>query len=466
MFKPVGKTRVRTVGLWLLLALLLSACQPIQQLPATQTASAASAETSTEAASKAVVQRLYEEVLNQKQLNVADEIFDANVIDHNGGPNGGEAAKAGVAVVLTGLPDLQVTADLWIIKGDLVTSRVTFTGTQTGELMGVAPTGKPVTWTHIDIHRVQNGKITDIWHNIPVADILHQIQGDPTAQTDTGQTEMEAANQAVIQRFYDEVINQRHFDLFPEIFADKVSDHDLGPTFSDIMILFNGIPNLHVTVERWIVKGDTVTSVVSFTGTQDGEMMGVAPTHNKVTWTHVDVHRIKDGRIAEYWHNIPYSDILQQIGYTLVPPAPVKITSDTTIPAQETPFTGTVEAQETYIITAPTMLVDTTGSGEATELGQFTVTWEFTVNLDTGAGVGSAHFIAANGDSLDTTSLGQGDPTGKPDENRVVEQHTITGGTGRFAGATGSFTLERLVSTATGVTSGSFEGSIVLQKAK
>jgi len=47
-----------------------------------------------------------------------------------------------------------------------------------------------------------------------------------------------------------------------------------------------------------------------------------------------------------------------------------------------------------------------------------------------------------------------------------VEQHTITGGTGRFAGTTGTFTLDRLVNTATGVTSGSFEGSIVLQKAK
>jgi predicted ester cyclase len=135
------------------------------------------------------------------------------------------------------------------------------------------------------------------------------------------ETPLEEANQAVIQRFYDEVINQRKFDLFPEIFDAKVSDHDLGPTFSDIMILFNGVPNLHVTVDRWIVKEDIVTSVVSFTGTQDGEMMGVAPTHKKVTWTHVDVHRIKDGKIAEYWHNIPYSDILQQIGYTLVPPA-------------------------------------------------------------------------------------------------------------------------------------------------
>ncbi len=134
--------------------------------------------------------------------------------------------------------------------------------------------------------------------------------------------------------------------------------------------------------------------------------------------------------------------------------------------APQVPFKGSVEAVESYAIDFPTMLVDTTGSGQATHLGRFTVTWEFTVNLLEGSGVGSAHFIAANGDSLFTTSLGQGDPTDTPNINRVVEQHTITGGTGRFAGATGSFTLERLVSLVTGVTSGSFEGSFVLQKGK
>jgi len=128
------------------------------------------------------------------------------------------------------------------------------------------------------------------------------------------------------------------------------------------------------------------------------------------------------------------------------------------------PLKGSVEAVETYTITPPTMLVDTAGSGKATELDQFTVTWKFTVNLDTGSGVGSAHFTAANGDALDMTSLGQGDPTETPDVNRVVEKHTITGGTGGFAGATGTFTLERLVNMQTGVTSGSFDGSIVLQK--
>lgn len=131
--------------------------------------------------------------------------------------------------------------------------------------------------------------------------------------------------------------------------------------------------------------------------------------------------------------------------------------------AQPVPLKGSIEAMESYTINPPTMLVETTGSGKATELDQFTVTWKFTVNLDIGSGVGSAHFTAANGDTLETTSLGQGDPTETPDVNRVVEQHTITGGTGGFAGATGAFTLERLVNMKTGVTSGSFDGSIVLK---
>ncbi len=130
------------------------------------------------------------------------------------------------------------------------------------------------------------------------------------------------------------------------------------------------------------------------------------------------------------------------------------------------PFKGSIQAVETFDVQFPTMFVDATGTGRATHLGRFAVTYEFTVNLLTGAGVGSAHFIAANGDSLFTEVIAQGDPTETPNINRVVEEHTITGGTGRFAGATGSFTLERLVSLVTGFTEGSFEGTIVIHKAK
>ena len=141
------------------------------------------------------------------------------------------------------------------------------------------------------------------------------------------------------------------------------------------------------------------------------------------------------------------------------------MSNQTTIPTQQVPFKGSVEAVERYTVDPLTMLVETPGRGEATQLWEGTVTWEITVPLENGVGVGSAHFSAANGDSLDTTVLGQGDPTETPDVSRVVEQHTITGGTGVFVEATGSFTLDRLVNTATGVTSGSFNGTIALQKA-
>ena len=68
--------------------------------------------------------------------------------------------------------------------------------------------------------------------------------------------------------------------------------------------------------------------------------------------------------------------------------------------------------------------------------------------------------IAANGDSIFTTIVGQGQPTDTPGVNRIAEINTITGGTGRFAGAVGSFTVERLVNLSTGFTSGSFHGTI------
>jgi hypothetical protein len=128
---------------------------------------------------------------------------------------------------------------------------------------------------------------------------------------------------------------------------------------------------------------------------------------------------------------------------------------------KQVPFSGSVQGRETDVVQPPaTLLVNGSGTGIATQLGQFTVTWEVTVNLLDGSGIGSYHFIAANGDSIFTTLVGQGEPTDTPGVNRIVEINTITGGTGRFAGAKGSFTLERLVDLTTGFTSGSFHGTI------
>ena len=127
---------------------------------------------------------------------------------------------------------------------------------------------------------------------------------------------------------------------------------------------------------------------------------------------------------------------------------------------KEVPFRGSIQAVESYDSQFPALFVDSSGSGNATHLGRFTVTSEFEVDLLTLAGSGSAQFIAANGNSLFTELTGQAYLTEDPEVFFIVETYTITGGTGRFAGATGSFAAERLLNTVTGVTAGSLEGTI------
>jgi hypothetical protein len=127
---------------------------------------------------------------------------------------------------------------------------------------------------------------------------------------------------------------------------------------------------------------------------------------------------------------------------------------------------GTIQALETFEVNLVTMTMDVDGygSGRASKLGRFTYEYHAVVNLLNGQGSGSAELVAANGDRLFANLNGQGTPIDPPDVHRVVDVFTITGGTGRFANASGSLTLDRIINTATGVTSGKIAGTIIIPK--
>ena len=127
--------------------------------------------------------------------------------------------------------------------------------------------------------------------------------------------------------------------------------------------------------------------------------------------------------------------------------------------ASETPFKGTVRAVETGTVVPPTRFLDRTGTGNATHLGRYTEHVTMAINLPTMASTGAARFTAANGDVLLATVAGQATRT-SPTTLSIVEVYTITGGTGRFADATGTFTLNSTVDQVTGVSSGTFSGAI------
>ena len=109
-------------------------------------------------------------------------------------------------------------------------------------------------------------------------------------------------------------------------------------------------------------------------------------------------------------------------------------------------FRGTFQGQDAHDTLPPgatSVVIRTTATGVGTRLGRFSLNREVTGNLLNFTAAGSAQWVAANGDSIYTTVVGQAEPSDLPGGFlKVTEHHTITGGSGRFTEAQGSFCVE------------------------
>ena len=116
---------------------------------------------------KAQARRFYEEVFNKTNVDAIDEFCVPGFVDHTALPGmapGIEGVKQMLGMYLNAFPDLHITVDEMVAEGDVVVVRNTATGTHTGDLMGIAPTGKQITMRGLDFIRMSGGKATEIWH--------------------------------------------------------------------------------------------------------------------------------------------------------------------------------------------------------------------------------------------------------------------------------------------------------------
>ena len=129
---------------------------------------------------------------------------------------------------------------------------------------------------------------------------------------------------------------------------------------------------------------------------------------------------------------------------------------------KQVPFRGRLEGIVATVtpLTPPFVAVTLEGEGNATQLGHFDVSSSIVANEADGTAVGTYEFRAANGDTLTADYTESFTPTDVPGVFSDVITANITGGTGRFAGATGSFVAYRVADHVTGIVSDSFEGTI------
>jgi len=124
---------------------------------------------------KILARRFYDEVLNGRKMDVADEILSSQYVDHNSAAPGLENFKTYFAIITSVFPDIKVTAEDMLVDGDKVAVRLTIHGTQQGSFRGFPPTGRQATWTGMDIVHISNDRITERWSERDFLGMLQQV---------------------------------------------------------------------------------------------------------------------------------------------------------------------------------------------------------------------------------------------------------------------------------------------------
>lgn len=130
---------------------------------------AASCPVTSEEENAAIAQRWTDDVINAGNLDALAEIAADDIIHHAGtfpDRTGVDGVKEVLGALISGFPDVQQSVEQVITDDDLVVARWSATGTHEGEFQGYAPSGKPVTWTGINIFRIECGKVAEEWSEV------------------------------------------------------------------------------------------------------------------------------------------------------------------------------------------------------------------------------------------------------------------------------------------------------------
>jgi steroid delta-isomerase-like uncharacterized protein len=221
---------------------------------------------------KALIRRWLDEVLTQGYTRRVDEIFASNYVLH--GPSlaqevhGREGIGRYVATLRAASPNLRFTVEDQIAEGDMVVTRWTARGTHQERFLDYPPTGNQMAMTGIEFDRVVDGKIDEAW-------VSYHLFTDSTLDPDRVKRVLAMMNSA-----------------FPDLRVDQADS---------------------------VTEGDKVAFRWIMSGTHQGELMGIAPTGERIVVMGMDIIRIENGEILDYWGEFDVTGLLRQLGITPPP---------------------------------------------------------------------------------------------------------------------------------------------------
>jgi steroid delta-isomerase-like uncharacterized protein len=136
-------------------------------------------EQSVENQNRQIVETYFNEAWNKGNTGVLDQLLAVDYINHTPStpnpPRGPKGLKPIVLAIRKGFPDLHYEIKELIVTKDRAVARVVMTGTNTGELFRMPPTGKKITVNQINIEKIVNGKIAEHWRVTDELSMMKQL---------------------------------------------------------------------------------------------------------------------------------------------------------------------------------------------------------------------------------------------------------------------------------------------------
>jgi steroid delta-isomerase-like uncharacterized protein len=279
---------------------------------------------------KTLALRYYGELMSQGDLSFVEKYFAPEFEFTNPThtePYRGQEFKDLVTMLRGAFPDLHFTVEHVVADGDTVlghwTARATHTGTPLKTLKGDIPArGNAFMIDGMSWLRFKNGKFVEARINEDTLGLLIQIGAIP-APEQPPQPSTPAENQAVVDRYFNEVMNEGNLDVIPEIMdphvwfriptlPEPVRGHDGIRAF--VTGLRTGFPDLRFSVERHVAEGNKVGARWYIEGTHNGPFLGMPPTGNHIKDQGVDLFVFSGGKIMEIWVNENDLGLMKQLG--------------------------------------------------------------------------------------------------------------------------------------------------------
>ena len=143
----------------------------------------------------------------------------------------------------------------------------------------------------------------------------------PAGRQDTSAAAADGVTLA--RRYFEEVWNQGKVEVLDELLTPEYVNHTPsvgnpppGPNGLKPIVLAmrRAFPDLHFTIEEVVATPNAIAIRTTMTGTHEGNLFGIAPTHRRVKVTQIQIERLRGGRIVEHWRVTDELTLMRQLG--------------------------------------------------------------------------------------------------------------------------------------------------------